>query len=94
VDLPDFDREPNVAWLKGGLAKRVAWMDREDGGSPTIMKCQYKRCQRCSKLHIQIGAEVQRRTIAFSKDKGIEPCGPDCDIDRNALREARRRDRG
>lgn len=96
LQMPDFDKEPQVAWLSRAMAKVVAEMDEEDGGKPTIIRCQYKRCKICGKLRIQIGAERQRKTAVKRYDgeyKPERPCGPSCVEDARLLKEAKRRKR-
>jgi hypothetical protein len=77
LQKPDFERDPMKAWLPRWAAKMVAAMDREDGGSPTLTKSEYRRCPVCGTLYLQLLAE-RRRLLDRGYTGRMKTCGPNC----------------
>jgi hypothetical protein len=66
---PEFDREQMSVWCRRGTARILAKMDREDGGSPVVLKVGYRRCALCKRLRIQVGAQQPERPYRGNRRK-------------------------
>jgi hypothetical protein len=78
----DFARDPTKAWLPRAVAGQIARMDREDGGTPTVIKSEYRRCKICGVLYLGVLGMRQRWLDRKLDDRAMQhdprTCGPDC----------------
>lgn len=82
----DFERVAQEAWLPRWAARILEKEDREDGGSPVVIKAEFRRCEVCGRLNIQTGAHDMRLRNA----KGFATCGFGCAGRMWAQKERRR----
>lgn len=90
LQMPDFERQPQKAWLPRFAAKIVRAMDEEDGGHPTVIKSEYRRCPVCGTLTLQLLAERRRRLDAGYAGR-MKTCGPNCQQRAREVKAAKRK---
>jgi hypothetical protein len=74
----EFERVPQEVWVPRFAAKVLAKEDREDGGAPTVIKAEYRRCYICGRLTIQMAAARRRRLDGSAMTGKQKTCGYDC----------------
>lgn len=68
-------------WFRGranGRAKILARQDKQAGGSPELTAIEWRTCQRCGRLLLNLEAEARRRSDESSRAGRMLPCSGEC----------------
>lgn len=91
IVLPDWAKEravpgiyalPGSVWLRPRDAHRLCAMDRRAGGCCDVLKTEYHRCQLCRRPLLADEAAQRRAFLETSPEARQQPCGPNCQKDR------------
>lgn len=76
-----FSYAPNRVWFRGranGMAQILARQDREAGGKPEVTAVEYRRCEVCGRILLNLEAQARRRLAEACRDGRGLRCGGDC----------------
>jgi len=77
--VADLKSTADYVWLANRyLAELLCQTDREQGGTPDLLRIESRRCKRCGMLRLNVLAGHRRNLDESAFDGRDLPCGPEC----------------
>lgn len=77
--MKDFSISTQHIWVRSKkVAEQIAQYDHDKGGPGEIARTEWRRCNICGRILLNLEAERRRKQLESAMTGSQNPCGPNC----------------